>query len=90
MLSDFARHSGGEQHWQLGPVGVSPDAQGTGIGTLMVEVFCAHVDSLAVAAVLATDNENNVRLYEKSGFVTQIVGSVIGVPMWFMLRPAKT
>jgi ribosomal protein S18 acetylase RimI-like enzyme len=60
-----------------------------GIGSKLMRVFCAQMDAAGEAAYLETDKSINVRFYERFGF--EIVGEeqVIGVPNWYMARPAK-
>jgi len=70
--SEWARHDPKNQHWHLGPVGVLPSHQGTGIGTKFLTRFCQEVDACSAPAYLETDTEKNVRFYEQFGF--QVVG----------------
>jgi ribosomal protein S18 acetylase RimI-like enzyme len=86
MLADWAGRAPKESHWHLGPVGVQPGQQGRGIGSAMLERFCAMMDAERALAYLETDSEANARLYEKFGFVTIEVAPILGVPMWFQLR----
>ena len=88
MLTEFGKHAPGQRHWKLGPVAVAPHLQGSGIGSRMVEQFCARMDALGDLACLDTDQVKNVRLYEKFGFEVVDEAAVLGVPMWFMTRPA--
>ena len=78
-----------ERHWHLGPVGVDAHLQGMGIGSKLMRVFCAQMDAAGEDAYLETDKPQNVRFYERFGF--EVVGEeeVIGVPNWYMARPAK-
>jgi GNAT superfamily N-acetyltransferase len=89
MLAGFARHAPGGEHWKLGPVAVHPDLQGSGIGSVMVRHFCARADALGASSSLDTDRLRNVRFYERFGFEVVVEGEVIGVPMWFMVRPTQ-
>ena len=86
MVSEFERRAPKGRYWHLGPVGVAPDLQGLGIGSLMAERFCARMDAQGEPAYLETDQEKNVRLYEKFGFATVDEALVLGVRMWFMVR----
>jgi ribosomal protein S18 acetylase RimI-like enzyme len=88
MLAEFNRHNPGDRHWHLGPVGVDPDCQGLGIGSLLAQRFCEMIDARGAPAFLETDQEKNARLYAKFGFETVDHAPVLGVPMWFMLRAA--
>jgi ribosomal protein S18 acetylase RimI-like enzyme len=87
MLADFAALSYKEPHWQLGPVAVSPDVQGSGIGSRMVREFCARVDAEHGLAHLDTDKPENVRLYERFGFEIFAEQMVLGTRTWSMVRP---
>jgi ribosomal protein S18 acetylase RimI-like enzyme len=78
-----------ERHWHLGPVAVDAHLQGMGIGSKLMRVFCAQMDAAGEDAYLETDKPENVRFYERFGF--EVVGEegVIGVPNWYMARPAQ-
>jgi ribosomal protein S18 acetylase RimI-like enzyme len=89
MAAEWDRHHPNEPHWHLGPVAVEPALQGNGIGGLMVERFCALVDADGGTAFLETDRPENVRFFERFGFVTAAEAEVIGVPNWFMRREPR-
>jgi ribosomal protein S18 acetylase RimI-like enzyme len=76
------------RHWHLGPVAVDAHLQGMGIGSKLLRVFCAQMDAAGEEAYLETDKPENVRFYQRFGF--EVVGEeeVIGVPNWYMVRPA--
>ncbi len=88
MLAEFVKHRPAEPHWRLGPVAVSPDLQGSGIGSRMVSEFCARMDAIGAVSHLETDQSRNVRLYERFGFRVENEAQVLDVPMWFMTRRA--
>ncbi len=88
-LAEFGRRAPAEPHWHLGPVGVHIDAQGQGIGSLMMKEFCARMDAAGDLAFLETDVPQNVRLYERFGFETTAEAEVLGAHGWFMLRHAR-
>jgi predicted N-acetyltransferase YhbS len=88
MLTEFGKHVPSHRLWKLGPVAVVPDLQGQGVGSRMVEQFCTRMEALGDPACLDTDQIKNVRLYEKFGFDVVDEAAVLGVPMWFMARPA--
>lgn len=79
-------------HWHIDPLGVHPLDQGKGIGSKLLEYFCAHVDGLGVGAYLETESSANVRLYRRFGF--EVVGEepIFGIRNYFMWRdsPART
>jgi ribosomal protein S18 acetylase RimI-like enzyme len=66
--TEWGRHDPIEQHWHLGPIGVLPSHQGSGIGTMLMERFCREVDACFAKAYLETEGDKNVRFYEKFGF----------------------
>lgn len=90
-LGAWAKHDPADQpHWHLGPVGVERDLQGQGIGRALLEAACERVDAEGGVAYLETDKQVNLAFYEKFTFKTAAEAKVIGVPNWFMLRPARS
>jgi len=87
-LGAWAKQDPDERHWHLGPISVDAHLQGRGIGSKLMQVFCARVDAAGEEAYLETDKPVNVRFYERFGF--EVVGeqTVLGVPNWFMIRQA--
>jgi len=77
------------RHWHLGPIAIDAYAQGRGVGSRLMQVFCAQMDAAREDAYLETDKQINVRFYERFGF--EVVGeqTVLGVPNWFMQRTRK-
>jgi ribosomal protein S18 acetylase RimI-like enzyme len=55
-------------HWYLFFLGVSPAAQGQGLGAALLGANLATVDSEAGAAYLENSNPRNRGLYERAGF----------------------
>ena len=79
-----------EPHLRLEFFGVTPDVQGTGIGTALIEHGHRHADELGIACYLETFTEPNVRYYERRGYRT--VGEFTigdGVRGYGMIRPAS-
>ena len=74
------------RHWHLGPVAVDAHLQGLGIGSRLMQAYCARVDAAGEDAYLETDKPENVRFYERFGF--EVIGEeeVLDVPNWYMLR----
>jgi GNAT superfamily N-acetyltransferase len=89
-VREWARREPCEPHWHLGPVAVEPSLQGRGIGTAMLNAFCAIVDGTDAHAYLETDKYENVRFYEHFGFRVVESAEVVGVPNWFMCRPRRS
>ena len=90
MAAEWDRHHPDEPHWHLGPVAVEAPSRRNGVGSRMVERFCELVDAEGEMAFLETDRHENVRFFERLGFVTVDEAEVIGVPNWFMRREPKT
>jgi ribosomal protein S18 acetylase RimI-like enzyme len=87
--AEWARHEPLHQHWHLGPIGVLPDYQGLGIGTMLMERFCKEVDACRAEAYLETDVDKNVRFYEKFGFKVVSESEIFNVKNRYMLRASK-
>lgn len=88
-LSAWAKHDPDRPHSHFGPLAVDPDLQGKGIGTLLLSAYCRQLDGTAMLGYLETDKRENVRLYERFGFVVTAEADVIGVKNWFMTREAR-
>jgi ribosomal protein S18 acetylase RimI-like enzyme len=76
-------------HWHLGPIGVDPAVQGSGIGRRLMDVCCAALDDKAAAGFLETDKPGNVAFYQKFGFDIVKESRAIGVRTYFMTRKAR-
>jgi ribosomal protein S18 acetylase RimI-like enzyme len=87
--AEWGHHDPREQHWHLGPIGVLPDYQGLGIGTMLMERFCKEVDACIAEAYLETEGEKNVRFYKKFGFKVIAESDMFNVKNRYMLRPSK-
>ena len=85
-LSTWAAHDPDQPHSHFGPLAVDPDLQGNGIGTLLLSNYCSQLDVAGRVGYLETDKSENVRLYERFGFVVSAEAAVIGVNNWFMTR----
>jgi GNAT superfamily N-acetyltransferase len=88
-LSAWARHDPERPHSHFGPLAVDLDLQGQGIGTLLLATYCRRLDDADLLAYLETDKAENVRLYERFGFVVSAEADVVGVKNWFMTREAR-
>lgn len=73
-------------HCHLGPIAVLPQFQCRGIGTQLMQTYCAHVDRQNWVGYLETDRPENVPFYEKFGFSVSEELPVLGVPTWLMCR----
>ena len=88
-MGAWAKRDPDTEHWHLGPVAADLDKQGQGIGTAMLDAFCATVDDAGGAAYLETDKPENVRFYERFGFETTDEAEIVGARNWFMSRAAR-
>ena len=77
-----------EPHLRLEFFGVTPAAQGSGIGTALIDHGHRRAAELGIACYLETFTEPNVRYYERRGYRT--VGEFTigdGVRGYGMIRP---
>jgi ribosomal protein S18 acetylase RimI-like enzyme len=89
-LSVWSKHDPAEPHSHLGPIGVSPEAQGHRIGRQLMERYCAELDRIATLGYLETDRPGNVDFYKKFGFAVTGTASIEGVVNYFMRRNATS
>jgi ribosomal protein S18 acetylase RimI-like enzyme len=75
-----------EPHIHLGPIGVSPEFQGQGIGSALMNRYIEHLAEEEAAGYLETDRQENVKFYEKFGFRVTREEDVIGAHVWYMWR----
>ncbi|MGL3821015.1 GNAT family N-acetyltransferase [Sphingopyxis sp. R3-92] len=76
--------------WYLHYVGVRPEHQGKGHGGRIIRAQTAVADAEGLPCWLETATPENVPLYERLGFVTQVEWDVPGggPHFWGMMRPA--
>jgi GNAT superfamily N-acetyltransferase len=85
----WAKRDPEQVHSHFGPFSVDLDVQGRGIGSQLLGRYCRDLDEIGAVSYLETDKRENVRLYERFGFVVTDQADVIGVPNWFMQREAR-
>ena len=85
-LGVWDKHHPMERHLHLGPVAVDAHLQGMGVGSKLMQAFCAQMDVAGEYVYLETDKQINVRFYERFGFGVISEDEVLGTPNWFMLR----
>jgi ribosomal protein S18 acetylase RimI-like enzyme len=88
-VSAWSKRDPRERHEHLGPVAVERHLQGLGIGSAMLTAHAEALDVQRLAGWLETDTARNVRLYERFGYQVVEQAEVLGVPNWFMHRPAR-
>jgi GNAT superfamily N-acetyltransferase len=81
----------GESAWYLSIIGVTPSAQGQGIGRRLIEPTLADADVAGVDCYLETFGSRNPRFYQRIGFsaVESHVEPVTGAPYTIMRRSPK-
>jgi GNAT superfamily N-acetyltransferase len=89
FLSAWAKRDPNAAHSHFGPIAVSPTSQGTGIGRLLIQRYCAQIDLTGESGYLETDRPENVHFYGRSGFEVVSEMELLGVRNWFMRRPAR-
>src|SRR5512134_2440191 len=87
-VSAWARRDPDEPHVHLGPFAVDAHLQGQGICTLIMQEHCRRFDAAGEVGYLETNKPENVRFYKRFRYETIGEERVIGVPNWFMRRPA--
>lgn len=89
LWATWAAHDLPEEHWHIGPVGVEPGYQGSGIGAAVMGALCAELDEHRRVGWLETNKERNLRFYEALGFEMVDEATALGVPSWFMRRDPR-
>ena len=88
-MTTWARHDPYEPHVHLGPLAVDAHLQGQGIGSQIMREHCRRLDEAGLVGYLETDKPENVRFYERSGYVVIAEAPVLGVANWFMRREPR-
>lgn len=88
-LEEWAAHDPEEQHWHLGPIGVLPSYRQMGVGSGLMQRFCAEVDACSARAYLETDLDENVRFYGKFDFEIVNRSMVFDIENRYMVRKAR-
>ena len=78
-----------EPHVHLGPIGVSPDMQGHGVGTTLMRRYVEYLKQERAAGYLETDRPENVEFYKKFGLIVQREEALIGTRTWYMWRAGE-
>lgn len=78
-------------HYYLFALGVSPSAQGQGVGGWLVREMLERIDRERLPAYLETQHQRNLALYQRLGFDAVVEGAfpkLNGLHNWGMLRNA--
>jgi len=76
-------------HAHLVFLGVSPQAQGQGVGSAILKQTLAPLDEQGVPAILEATTERNVALYQRYGFEVVDELRLPGLHLRMMVRPAR-
>lgn len=90
LLTLIERRHIREPHYYIPYIGVTPQAQGRGLGTALLRPTLDRCDREGLPAYLEATSERNAALYERLGFRTRAelrLGS--SPPLWPMLRPPR-
>lgn len=90
-LSAVERNHPTEPHFYLAFVGVDPDSQGRGMGSILMHPVVKRCDAEGVPAYLEASAPRNRALYERHGFeaTEEIRPGRGGPPMWRMWRDPR-
>ena len=75
-----------QPHAHLAFLGVSPTAQGKGVGSAILKATLAPLDKQGMAAYLEASDQRNVALYLRHGFEVTGEFDLPGLHFWTMLR----
>lgn len=87
-LADWEARDPDRPHSHYGPFGVTPQYQGMGVGSLVMDEYTRRLDVAGEDSYLETDKPENVALYGRYGFEVVEEAEVLGVRNWFMWREA--
>lgn len=91
FIEERHKHHVDFPHWYLQNLAVSPEHQGKGIGSALLERGLAIIDGEGLPAYLETQNEKNIKMYEGFGFTLLEGKKVPGtdIDLYFMFREKK-
>lgn len=77
-------------HWCLEVLGVEPDCQGKGLGSVLVRAGLRRADNDNVPTYVDTTDKRNLDFYARFGFEVkrEIAVTDLEAPFWMMVRPA--
>ena len=77
-----------DRHWYLAAIGVTPERQGEGLGSTLVQSGIHRADRENAPIYLETETEGNVGFYQHLGFevIEQITAAGLDLPLWLMTR----
>ena len=92
FMAPRAEEVAGSSAWYLSIIGVSPRAQGQGLGRRLLQPTLAEADRANAVCYLETFGPHNLRFYERLGFtpVKSQLEPVTAAAYWIMLRRPKS
>ncbi|MGA9286284.1 MAG: GNAT family N-acetyltransferase [Solirubrobacteraceae bacterium] len=90
LLAQIERRHLREPHYYFAYIGVSPAAQGQGLGSRLMSPTLERCDAEGLPAYLEASSERNAALYERLGFeLQQEIRFAGSPPLRLMVRPPK-
>ena len=78
-----------EPHYYLEYLGVEPEQQGKGLGSVIFQHLIDKADKERVGCYLENASPRNVPFYQRFGFQVISEKEIISIPAWFMWRPPR-
>lgn len=77
------------RHWYLWFLGVEPERQGTGLGSVLLRSLSRKAEVDGVPCYLETDKPSSVKIYERHGYRVEHEETIppASLHLWFMKRP---
>jgi GNAT superfamily N-acetyltransferase len=88
-LNEVDKMHPSEPHYYLEYIGVEPEYQGMGVGSAILKHLCDRADAEGSGCYLENANPVNTVYYQRFGFQVTHEKAIIGLPTWFMWRPAR-
>lgn len=87
-LDALHRREAGEPHWHLAVIGVDPQLQGSGLGSVLIQAMLTRTDRQGLPVYMLTLQPGDVPLYQRHGFdlLTGGAGAAGGAKVWTLLR----
>lgn len=81
-----------DPHWYVVAIGVDPEFQGRGLGSVLMRHGIARADGDSKPIYLETETEGNVAFYRRLGFdvIEEFTLEGLDIVMWLMVRRTVT
>jgi ribosomal protein S18 acetylase RimI-like enzyme len=87
LFAEMDRRHPAEPHWYLPMIGVVPEKQGNGYGSLLLDKALKRCDAVGALAYLEASSARSVPLYQRHGF--EVLGTIrvdSSPPLFSMVR----